>query len=63
MKKITLTLALCGLAALLTSCGGSYRKAAEGVTVVSKDVAPVTRVYDDVGFRVVKFALSQRDAK
>ncbi len=43
--------------------GGSYRKAAEGVTVVSKDVAPVTRVYDDVGFRVVKFALSQRDAK
>lgn len=43
--------------------GGSYRKTAEGVTPVSKDVAPVTRVYDDVGFRVVKFALSQRDAK
>ena len=43
--------------------GGSYRKPAEGVTVVTKDVAPVSRVYDDVGFRVVKFALSQRDAK
>ena len=43
--------------------GGSYRKPAEGITAVSKDVAPVTRVYDDVGFRVVKFALSQRDAK
>ena len=43
--------------------GGCYKKPAEGVTVVSKDAAPVTRVYDDVGFRVVKFALSQRDAK
>ncbi len=43
--------------------GGSYRKTAEGVTVVSNDAAPVTKLYDDVGFRVVKFALSQRDAK
>lgn len=43
--------------------GGSYRKTAGGVTVISKDYAPVTRTYDDVGFRVVKFALSQRDAK
>ena len=43
--------------------GGSYRKTAEGVTVVSRDYAPVSRLYDDVGFRVVKFALSQRDAK
>ena len=43
--------------------GGSYRKPAEGVTVTSRDYAPVTRVYDDVGFRVVKFALSSRDAK
>ena len=43
--------------------GGSYRKTAEGVTAVSKDAAPVTRVYDDVGFRVVKYALSARDAK
>ena len=43
--------------------GGCYKKPAEGVSVVAKDAAPVTRVYDDVGFRVVKFALSQRDAK
>lgn len=43
--------------------GGSYKKAADGVTVVSKDAAPVTKVYDDVGFRVVKFALSERFAK
>lgn len=43
--------------------GGSYRKPAEGVTAASRDYAPVTRVYDDVGFRVVKFALSSRDAK
>ena len=46
-----------------TMRGGSYRKPAEGVTVVSRDYAPVSRVYDDVGFRVVKFTLSQRDAK
>ena len=43
--------------------GGSYRKAAEGITVVSKDTAPVSRVYDDVGFRPVKFAVSMRNAK
>lgn len=43
--------------------GGSYRKPAEGVTVVSRDFAPVSKKYDDVGFRVVKFALSARDAK
>jgi hypothetical protein len=43
--------------------GGSYRKAAEGVTVVSRDYAPASKLYDDVGFRVVKFAPSQRDAK
>ena len=43
--------------------GGSYRKPADSVTVVSRDYAPVSKVYDDVGFRVVKFALSQRDAK
>ena len=43
--------------------GGSYRKAANGVTAVSRDYAPVSRAYDDVGFRVVKFALSMRDAK
>ena len=43
--------------------GGSYKKSADGVTAVSKDNAPVTKKYDDVGFRVVKFALSQRDAK
>ncbi len=43
--------------------GGSYRKPAAGVSVISKDYAPVTRTYDDVGFRVVKFALSGRDAK
>ena len=46
-----------------TMRGGSYRKPAEGVTVMSRDMAPVSRVYDDVGFRVVKFALSARDAK
>lgn len=46
-----------------TMRGGSYRKAAEGVTVVSRDMAPVSRAYDDVGFRVVKLALSSRDAK
>ena len=46
-----------------TMRGGSYRKAAEGVTSVSRDFAPVSRKYDDVGFRVVKFALSVRDAK
>ena len=43
--------------------GGSYRKAAEGVSVVSRDYAPVSKLYDDVGFRVVKYAPSQRDAK
>ena len=43
--------------------GGSYRKTADGVTVVARDYAPVSKVYDDVGFRVVKFAPSQRDAK
>ena len=43
--------------------GGSYRKAAEAVTVTSRDYAPVSKTYDDVGFRVVKWALSQRDAK
>ena len=43
--------------------GGSYRKGADGVTVVARDMAPVSRVYDDVGFRVVKLALSSRDAK
>ena len=43
--------------------GGSYRKPAEGVTVTSRDYAPVSKTYDDVGFRVVKFALSARDAK
>ncbi len=43
--------------------GGSYRKPAENVTVVARDYAPVSRTYDDVGFRVVKFALSMRDAK
>lgn len=43
--------------------GGSYRKPAEGVTVVSKDVAPVSKLYDDVGFRVVKFTPSQSDSK
>lgn len=46
-----------------TMRGGSYRKPAENVTVVSRDYAPVSRKYDDVGFRVVKFALSARDAK
>ena len=46
-----------------TMRGGSYRKPAEGVTVVSRDYAPVSKKYDDVGFRVVKFALSARDAK
>ena len=46
-----------------TMRGGSYRKDAAGVSVVSRDMAPVSRVYDDVGFRVVKFALSARDAK
>ena len=43
--------------------GGSYRKPAEAVTVVSRDYAPVSRLYDDVGFRVVKTTLSQRNAK
>ena len=43
--------------------GGSYKKDAAGVSVVSKDTVPVSKKYDDVGFRVVKFALSQRDAK
>ena len=43
--------------------GGSYRKAADGVTVVSRDYAPVSRTYDDVGFRLVKSTLSQRNAK
>ena len=43
--------------------GGCFKKPAEGVTVTSRDYAPVTRTYDDVGFRVVKFALSQRYAK
>lgn len=46
-----------------TMRGGSYRKPAENVTAVSRDYAPVSRKYDDVGFRVVKFALSARDAK
>jgi formylglycine-generating enzyme required for sulfatase activity len=46
-----------------TMCGGSYRKNAENVTVSTRDYAPVSRKYDDVGFRVVKFALSARDAK
>ena len=43
--------------------GGSYRKDAAGISVASRDSAPVTKKYDDVGFRVVKNALSQRDAK
>ena len=43
--------------------GGSYRKTAEGVSSLSRDFAPVSRKYDDVGFRVVKMALSARDAK
>ena len=43
--------------------GGSYRKPAESVTAVSRDYAPVSKTYDDVGFRVVKFALSARNAK
>ena len=46
-----------------TMRGGSYRKPAENVSSVSRDYAPVSRKYDDVGFRVVKFALSARDAK
>lgn len=43
--------------------GGSYRKAAADVTVISRDYAPASKVYDDVGFRVVKNTLSQRNAK
>lgn len=43
--------------------GGSYRKPETNITVISKDYAPVTKKYDDVGFRVVKFAPSARDAK
>ncbi len=46
-----------------TMCGGSFKKTAESVTVATRDYAPVSRKYDDVGFRVVKFALSARDAK
>lgn len=46
-----------------TMRGGSYRKPAENITVVARDYAPVSKKYDDVGFRVVKFALSSRDAK
>ena len=46
-----------------TMRGGSYRKPAENITVVARDYAPVSKKYDDVGFRVVKFALSARDAK
>ena len=38
MKKITLTLALCGLAALLSSCGGSYRK----VQSMEEQMSPYT---------------------
>ena len=43
--------------------GGSYKKNEAGVSAVSKDTAPVSKKYDDVGFRVVKNALSMRDAK
>lgn len=43
--------------------GGSYRKIAEGVSVMSRDFAAVSKKYDDAGFRVVKAALSARDAK
>ncbi len=43
--------------------GGSYRKNAAGVTSVSRDYAPVTKKYDDVGFRVVRRENSQREAK
>lgn len=43
--------------------GGCYKKPAEGVTVTARDYAPVTKAYEDTGFRVVKFALSQRYAK
>ena len=37
--------------------GGSYKKKADGVTSVSKDIAPCTKKYEDVGFRVAKSAL------
>jgi len=44
-------------------CGGCFKKAKDGVTVNSKDFVPLTRVYDDVGFRLVKAVIFKADSK